>query len=103
MPSPFPGMDPYVERPQNWPDFHGAIVVHIRGLLQPLLKPKYVAIGRERVYVAESRRLVRPDVAVVHARQKGRRGGAAVAELEPDAAKVFAIVRDDVREPYVHI
>ncbi|QWK12050.1 MAG: DUF4058 family protein [Thermoflexus hugenholtzii] len=23
MPSPFPGMDPYLERPDLWPDFHG--------------------------------------------------------------------------------
>ena len=22
MPSPFPGMDPYIETPELWPDFH---------------------------------------------------------------------------------
>ena len=24
MPSPFPGMDPYLESPDIWPDFHDA-------------------------------------------------------------------------------
>jgi hypothetical protein len=25
MPSPFPGMDPYLEAPDIWPDFHNAL------------------------------------------------------------------------------
>ncbi len=25
MPSPFPGMEPYLEAPDIWPDFHGAL------------------------------------------------------------------------------
>jgi hypothetical protein len=96
-------MDPYVERPQIWPDFHDAMVYSIRGLLQPLLKPKYVAIGQERVYVAESKRLVRPDVAVIRSKARRGQGGVAVAEVSADPAKVFVMVRDEVREPYLHI
>lgn len=44
MPSPFPGMDPYIEKPAIWPDFHDALVTEIRWLLQPQLRPRYVAL-----------------------------------------------------------
>ena len=33
MPSPFPGMDPYVERPAIWPDFHNRLITFICGAL----------------------------------------------------------------------
>ena len=26
MPCPFPGMDPYIERPAIWPDFHDSVI-----------------------------------------------------------------------------
>ena len=53
MPSPFPGMDPYIEKPAIWPDFHDALVSAIRGLLQPQLRPKYVALMQERWFVVD--------------------------------------------------
>ena len=101
MPSPFPGMDPYIERPDRWPDFHDSLITHIRGTLQPLLRPKYVASGQERVYVATNERLVRPDVAVIRARQSP--GGVKVTMAEPDVAHVFAMDVEDIREPYLQI
>jgi hypothetical protein len=58
-------MDPYIERPAIWPDFHDAFVTAIRGLLQPLLKPRYVALMQDRWFVVESDRPIRPDVAVI--------------------------------------
>jgi hypothetical protein len=30
MPSPFPGMDPYLEDPGLWPDFHGELIYACR-------------------------------------------------------------------------
>lgn len=42
MPSPFPGMDPYLEG-YLWPDVHSALANKIRQLLTPRLKPRYVA------------------------------------------------------------
>src|SRR5215213_9199197 len=29
MPSPFPGMDPYLENPGDWPDFHARFIIHL--------------------------------------------------------------------------
>ncbi|MDY6936806.1 MAG: DUF4058 family protein [Cyanobacteriota bacterium] len=50
MPSPFPGMDPYLEG-YLWPDVHSALANKIRQQLVPLLRPKYTA--RLEVYLAE--------------------------------------------------
>ena len=32
MPSPFPGMDPYIEAPDIWSDFHGDLAAEMRGV-----------------------------------------------------------------------
>ncbi|MEM8602704.1 MAG: DUF4058 family protein [Cyanobacteria bacterium P01_H01_bin.121] len=50
MPSPFPGMDPYLEG-YLWPDVHSALASKIRQQLTPLLRPRYIA--RLEVYLAE--------------------------------------------------
>lgn len=50
MPSPFPGMDPYLEG-DLWPDAHQALANQIRRQLTPLIQPKYVA--RLSRYVVE--------------------------------------------------
>ena len=43
MPSPFPGMDPYLENPVWWPDFHHSFITYARDALQPGLRPRYRA------------------------------------------------------------
>ena len=42
MPSPFPGMDPYLEG-YLWPDFHQGLAAAIQAFLSPQLRPNYVA------------------------------------------------------------
>lgn len=42
MPSPFPGMDPYLEG-YVWPDVHHSLASQIRDQLNPHLRPRYVA------------------------------------------------------------
>jgi hypothetical protein len=44
MSCPFPGMDPYIERPEIWGDFQWSFAVGISGLLQPLLRPRYASV-----------------------------------------------------------
>ncbi|MGH7128450.1 MAG: DUF4058 family protein, partial [Planctomycetaceae bacterium] len=59
MSCPFPGMDPYIERPEIWPDFHDSLIAALRGALQPLLRPRYAALTQDRLYVVESERPIR--------------------------------------------
>jgi hypothetical protein len=103
MPNPFPGMDPYIERPAIFPDFHDSMIYCLRSALQPLLKPRYVALAADRLFVVESDRPIRPDVAIVQTRspQGARSGGTAVAEA--DAPAVFEFWREEIREPVIHI
>lgn len=74
MPSPFPGMDPYLEG-YLWPDVHDALANKIRQQLTPRLKPRYVA--RLAIYVVEDSTpeaeigIMYPDVEVL---ESGRGG-----------------------------
>lgn len=47
MPSPFPGMDPYLEGP-HWTGAHTQLCAEIARQLTPLLVPKYIALTNER-------------------------------------------------------
>jgi len=44
MPSPFPGMDPYIEHPDIWQDFHHSLASEIKGRLNAQLPRHYYAI-----------------------------------------------------------
>lgn len=41
--SPFPGMDPYLEAPDIWPDVHSSLMNIFREQLAPALSPNYLA------------------------------------------------------------
>ena len=51
MPSPFPGMDPYLENPELWPEVHSRLIVAIADALAPSLHPKYYAAIDKRTYL----------------------------------------------------
>src|SRR5438270_526419 len=53
MPSPFPGMDPYLEYSGLWPDVHHNLITGIQGTLSPQLRPKYVVRVEERTYISD--------------------------------------------------
>ena len=52
MPSPFPGMDPFIEM-QEWPDFHTTYMTVIRELLTPQVRPRYVVRVERREYLEQ--------------------------------------------------
>ncbi len=67
MPSPFPGMNPYLEHPDLWQEFHSRFIVAIADELGPQLRPKYRAAVGKRVYedIGTDLTLVgRPDTTV---------------------------------------
>jgi Protein of unknown function (DUF4058) len=70
MPSPLPGMDPYIESPELWSDFHNNLASEIRAHLNRLIQPRYFArlrpyVTYEVVEIGEAYG-VRPDVGVWH-------------------------------------
>src|SRR5947209_6391573 len=53
MPSPFPGMDPYLEDEKLWPAFQHALVAALYQALLPNLVDRYRARVGQRHYVTE--------------------------------------------------
>src|SRR3954467_14765380 len=79
MPSPFPEMDPYLEHPALWPDFHGEFIFACRHQIKRKLPAGYSAKVDEQVRLIERSpeddstvaRDVRPDVSVTRRSQPG--------------------------------
>ena len=81
MPSPFPGMDPYLEKPSVWHDFHNDLLIKFRGLLAAQVRPAFIVQTDDHVYLhelsAEERLGPRVGLAAVgDVTLKGRPGGA---------------------------
>jgi hypothetical protein len=77
MPSPFPGMNPYLEQDDAWHDFHERFCPLVAELLTAQVRPAYIVKIDEHVYIheleEEARRLAgRADVEVA---RSGRDGG----------------------------
>ncbi|HEY2893587.1 MAG TPA: DUF4058 family protein, partial [Pirellulales bacterium] len=102
MPCLFPGMDPYIERPEIWPDFHDHFVAVIKAALQPLLRPRYVALMQDRLYVVRDDQARKPDVAIVRTPSRAPQQGA-TAVLDLDTPAIFEVYREEVREPFIEI
>jgi hypothetical protein len=104
MPSPFPGMDPYIESPTLWPDFHSRLIVYLAEHLRPLLRPRYIASVGTRVFIEGTSRERLPDVhlrAVSVATPGPRQTGTAV--LEADAPVEVQASQLEVEETYLRI
>ncbi len=106
MPSPFPGMDPYLEDPQLWPSVHHLLISQIGTTLNRLLPSGYVAAFGERVFVAGPDRDNYPDVSVKDVEVVGGvgtflRSGSATAVS--DAPWVVAVTTDEITESFVEI
>ena len=69
MPSPFPGMDPWLEG-DLFPDLHAELISNIREALNAVMPPGYAAIGNYLIWTdAPNRRRV-PDVSMLGPRSK---------------------------------
>jgi hypothetical protein len=91
MPSPFPGMDPFIEG-QAWEEFHTAFIVTAQQALMPQLVPRYIARIERRVIVdhapeglEEPERFIVPDVFIVEEMPSASVG--TVTTVAPSALK----------------
>lgn len=64
MPSPFPGMDPYLESRYEWHGFHTHFIAHLADEMNVLLPADYAARIEERLVIEEEEREIRADFAV---------------------------------------
>ncbi len=109
MPSPFPGMNPYLEQAAIWQDFHTKFLPAISAQLVPQVVPKYIVMLEEHIYLHEPssdepRRLIgRADLSVSHASDVPFAGGLAVAVAEEAPAEVLMVDMDVEREPFRYL
>ena len=84
MPSPFPGMDPYLEEPSQWPGVHQRLITYMADAMQPRIRPRYHVLIGERVYIAEPPQNFYPDVTLLQYPTQRVPADSAVAVAEPD-------------------
>ncbi|MEW5718360.1 MAG: DUF4058 family protein [Chloroflexota bacterium] len=104
MPSPFPGMDPYLEHPHLWPDVHQALINAIRILLASQVAPRYFIAVEERVYVeaADPRAYIgRPDISIIGETMMRYTPAPAAPTERPITIELP--VTDQIRERYLEI
>ena len=106
MPSPFPGMNPYLENPDFWTAFHNRFIFCVSAALNRALPGSYFADIEERVYILpDEKHTYIHDVGVTDRPQIGenlQRGGVALA-AEVDAPFRVGFYLEDVHEPYLEI
>ncbi len=106
MPTPFPGMDPYLEQPDLWPDVHNRLITHLADSLGPMVRPRYYVSVEERTYLVESDKdslVGRPDVTVVEQGGTQPSPVTTVKTVIETAVEVEVPLPDEVRETYLEI
>lgn len=105
MRTPFPGMDPYLERPESWQGFHNSLIAALALDLAPRLRPRYYVATEERTYLYAPDRstfIGRSDVNVMGSALQEPRA-AWTAEPKAGAVWVELPLPDHVREAYLEI
>jgi hypothetical protein len=106
MPSPFPGMDPYLEHPNAWPNVHHRLMTAIADDLAPQLLPKYQVLIEERLYQVEAQDSILvgvPDVLVQQLRPNSEASGVAVASPAAEPLSVTLTIPETVRQGYLEV
>jgi hypothetical protein len=113
MPSPFPGMNPYLEHPSVWHDFHERLIPALASQLGKLLLPEYLVRIDESVYVREPddegiRLVGRPDLFVKpsgHANGASRQesGTATLTAPRVEPVEVILDITEEERLSYLKV
>jgi hypothetical protein len=109
MPSPFPGMDPYLEHPSAWANIHHRLITAIADFLAPQLLPKYQILIEERIYQVETEDSILigvPDVTIQKAGASSKpieTGNIAVSEPYTQPRSVTLSYPETVRQSYLEV
>lgn len=107
MPSPFPGMDPYLEHEYVFHDFHNVFLIVLRNALAALVRPAYFARTDVNVYIHElsgvERLAGRPDVFVGETSRRARSNVVAAPVTSESVLCSLSPAVDIVEIPYIQI
>src|SRR5437899_11079612 len=98
MPMPFPGMDPYLEDPDIWSDYHTTLLLHLRAEISERLPDRYVARLDRYVWIREPDDeeppvLREPDVFVAEDEAAPGATATAVVALNAPATSTMPAIR----------
>jgi hypothetical protein len=103
-------MNPYLEQPDVWHDFHSRFVCRLGDTIARLVRPKYVTKVDENVYIhevpADERWLLgRPDVSVVAGDERAAGSAVTIASSSIEARAIGKLLpsSDRVAEPFIEI
>jgi Protein of unknown function (DUF4058) len=96
----FPGMNPYLEDPDLWPEVHSWLIVLLARSLNPQLTPKYRAAIEKRVY-ADSLLVGIPDVSIFQTQDSKPPKRATATLSQP--VKVNVPAMEEIQESYLEI
>lgn len=105
MPSPFLGMNPYLENPALWSEVHSLLIAAIANSLNPILRPQYRVAIEQRVYqtsATDSILVGIPDVAVSQ-KTTTKTGNIAVAAPPATSTTVTIPMPETIRESYLEV
>ncbi|MDX2229904.1 MAG: DUF4058 family protein [Leptolyngbyaceae cyanobacterium bins.349] len=107
MPSPFPGVDPYLENPEFWSEVHNRLIVAIADDLSPQLRPKYRVAIEKRTYFSEGDENLLvgiADVAVLKGAANNNLNPVSVMVADQQAPQQVRVpMPEEVRESYLEI
>jgi len=107
VPSPFPGMDPYIESTGRWNDFHERMLTHFCELLLELVPDSYDVSVEERVTSisvpgGDTKRAV-IDIGITSSRAEDVDSSGGVATLEGGGVRLAHLDFEPRREAYLEI
>lgn len=108
MASPFPGMDPWLERPAIFPDFHDRLIATMGAAINALLPPPYFSAIANRIWTEEPNRYTEPDIDVLRPDANGnikQQNSSGVAGA--DSIRVIPVIvnvpREEIIERFLEI
>ncbi|NJL04804.1 MAG: DUF4058 family protein [Chloroflexaceae bacterium] len=109
MPTPFPGMDPYLEAAGLWTNVHSSVIIALRDELAPRLRPRYYVAVEERTLHLSSDDMpiaARPDLAIIERSSPvpaAVAGGVVQGATAEQVVTVEVPLSDEVRELFLEI
>jgi hypothetical protein len=106
MPSPFPGVDPYLENPEFWPEVHHRLITAIANALGPALRPKYRVAIKKRIYLSDAEDndfLAIPEVTVFSKSSTVNQSGATATLPYSEPITVTVPILEEAREGYLEL
>lgn len=107
MPSPFPGMNPYLENPDLWSEVHHRLITAIADAIEPNLSLQYRVAIEKRTYLddgEESVKIAIPDVSVYTQSSTPKQTSSTITlPAQSEAVRVTIPLPEEKREGYLEI